>query len=120
MDPLDIEILNPLRDDKPKEFQQILATAKLSHNTLRLHLDSLEDQNLILKIKQPLKGRGRPKFTYSVPGGAGRLPGMLPNPSTGVVSLGFSKLSEICMFERGGFCKRVRGPCTAQICPQIR
>jgi DNA-binding Lrp family transcriptional regulator len=115
MDPFDIEILNHLRDGKHKEFQQILVAVKLSHNTLRLHLDSLEDQNLTLKIKQPVRGRGRPKFTYSVPVGAGGVPGMLPNPSTGVVSLGFSKLSQICRFEKGGFCKRVRGPCTAQI-----
>ena len=120
MDPFDVEILNLLRDGKPREFQQILSEVKLSHNTLRLHLGSLADQNLISKGKRPAKGRGRPSFTYSVPVGEGRVPGMLPNPSTGVVSLSFSKLSQICRFEKGGFCKRVRGPCTARICPQIR
>jgi DNA-binding Lrp family transcriptional regulator len=41
MDPFDLEILNHLKDGKPKEFNQILASVKLSHNTLRLHLDSL-------------------------------------------------------------------------------
>jgi hypothetical protein len=117
MDPLDIAILNHLRDGKPKEFKQILTAVKLSHNTLRHHLDSLEDQNIITKSKQPVKGRGRPRFTYSVPFGEGRVPSMLPNPSTGVVSLSFSKLSQICRFEKGGFCKRVRGPCTARVCP---
>jgi predicted ArsR family transcriptional regulator len=71
MDPLDVEILNHLRDGKPKEFKQILAAVKLSHNTLRHHLDSLEDQKIITKSNQPVKGRGRPKFTYSVPVGAG-------------------------------------------------
>ena len=79
-------ILNHLREGKPKEFNQILAAVKLSHNTLRHHLDSLEDQKIITKSKQPVKGRGRPKFTYSVPVGAGRVPSILPNPSTGVVS----------------------------------
>ena len=120
MDPLDVEILNHLRDDKPKESKQILATVKLSHNTLRHHLDSLEDQNIITKSKQPAKGRGRPRFTYSVPVGEGRVPSVLPNPSTGVVSLTFDKLSQICRFEKGEFCKKVRGPCTARVCPQIR
>ena len=120
MDPLDVAILNQLRDGKPKEFKQILTAVKLSHNTLRHHLDSLEDQNIITKSKQPAKGRGRPKFTYSVPVGEGRVSRVLPNPSTGVVSLSFDKLSQICRFEKGGFCKRVRGPCSARVCPQIR
>ena len=74
MDPLDVAILNHLRDGKPKEFKQILTAVKLSHNTLRHHLDSLEDQNIILKSKQPMKGRGRPKFTYSVSVGEGKVP----------------------------------------------
>ena len=120
MDPLDVEILNHLRDGKPKEFKQILTAVKLSHNTLRHHLDSLEDQNIITKSKQPVKGRGRQKLTYSVPVGEGRVPIMLPNPSTGVVSLSFSKLSQICRFEKGEFCKKVRGSCSARVCPQIR
>src|SRR4030042_4559262 len=120
MDPIDIAILNHLRDGKPKEFKQILPAVKLSHNTLRHHLDSLENKKLISKGKQPAKARGRPKLTYSVPVGEGRVPSVLPNPSTGVVSLTFDKLSQICRFEKGEFCKKVRGPCTARICPQIR
>ncbi|MGD0805780.1 MAG: winged helix-turn-helix domain-containing protein [Candidatus Bathyarchaeia archaeon] len=118
MDPLDIMILNHLRDGKPKEFKQILAAVKLSHNTLRHHLDSLVDQNLITKSKEPVRGRGKPKFTYSVPVGAGRASSMLPNPSTGVVSLSFSKLSQICRFEKGGWCKKIRGRCYASDCPK--
>jgi predicted ArsR family transcriptional regulator len=119
MDPYDLEILNHLRDGKPKEFNQILTSVKLSHNTLRLHLDSLESQFLILKVKQPLKGRGRPKFTYSAAKGASRVPVMVSNPLTGVVSLSFDKLSQICRFEKGEFCKKVRGQCNARVCPQI-
>ena len=120
MDPFDIEILNHLRDGKPKEFNQILTAVKLSHNTLRHHLDLLGDQRIITKSKQPVKGRGRPRFTYSAPVGAGKVPSVLPNPSTGVVSLSFEKLSQICRFEKGEFCKKVRGPCSARVCPQIR
>jgi len=120
MDPFDIEILNHLRDGKPREFDQILAAVKLSHNTLRHHLESLEEQKIITKSKQPMKGRGRPRFTYSALVGLGRVPGLLSSPSTGVVSLSFEKLSQVCRFEKGEFCKKVRGPCSARVCPQIR
>ncbi len=120
MDPFDIDILNHLRDGKPKEFDKILAAVKLSHNTLRHHLDSLEDQGIITKSKQPANGRGRPRFTYSAPVGAGSVPVVLPNPSTGVVLLSFEKLSQVCRFEKGEFCKKVRCPCSARVCPQIR
>jgi predicted ArsR family transcriptional regulator len=120
MDPFDTVILNHLRDGKPREFQQILAAVKFSHNTLRNHLDSLVEQSLILKEKQPIEGRGRPRFTYSAPLGKGKAPALIPNPSTGVVSLSFSKLSQICRFEKGGFCKKLRGSCYASDCPQIR
>ena len=120
MDPFDTVILNILRDGKPREFQQILDSVKFSHNTLRQHLDSLADQRLILKEKRPVKGRGRPRFIYSVPLGKGKAPAVLPNPLIGVVSLSFGRLSQVCRFEKGGFCKKVRGPCNAQVCPQTR
>ena len=122
MNPFNIEIPEPSMTRQTQKFNQILASVKL-HNTLRLHLDSLESQHLILKVKQPLEGRGRPKFTYSAIKGASRVPSMhsvLPNSSTGVVSLSFDKLSQICRFEKGGFCKKVRGQCNARVCPQIR
>ena len=120
MDFFDTAILNLLRDGKPRQFREILATAKFSHNTLRQHLDSLLDQSLLTREKQPVKGRGRPKYAYSAPAGKGRAPAVIPNPSTGVVSLSFVGLSRICRFEKGGFCKKVRGQCSALICPQIK
>ena len=120
MDPFDTAIMNTLRDGKPREFQQILESVRFSHNTLRHHLDSLAEQRHILKEKRPVKGRGRPRFVYSIPLGKGKTPAMLPSPLIGVVSLSFSKLSQICRFEKGGFCKKIRGPCSAQVCPQIR
>ena len=120
MDPFDIEILNQLADGKPKEFNQILASAKLSHNTLRHHLDSLIQQKAVTRSKHPAEGRGRPRFTYSAKVGAGKVAGFLPSPSTGVFSLTFEKLSQICRFEKGEFCKKVRGRCSARVCPQIR
>ena len=120
MDPFDTVILNILRDGKPREFQQILDLVKFSHNTLRHHLDSLADQKLITKEKRPVKGRGRPRFVYSIPLGKGKKTAMLPSSMIGMVSLSFSKLSQVCRFEKGGFCKKIRGQCSARVCPQIR
>ena len=117
MDPFDVEILNLLRDGKPREFQQILSEVKLSHNTLRLHLGSLADQNLISKGKRPAKGRGRPRITYSIPLSTDKSLHMIPNPSTGVVSLSFSKLSRVCRFEKSGFCDKAGSSCNAQNSP---
>jgi len=51
MDLFDTAILNVLRDGEPREFKQILDSAKFSHNNLRHHLDSLTDQRHILKEK---------------------------------------------------------------------
>jgi predicted ArsR family transcriptional regulator len=98
MDPLDIAILNYLRDGKPKEFKQILTAVKLSHNTLRHHLDSLEDQNIITKSKQPVKGRGRPTYVYSLSSGGRKVALMIRSGVEGVVALPFSSLGQVCRF----------------------
>jgi predicted ArsR family transcriptional regulator len=60
------DILNVLRDGKPKDFHQLLREVDFSYNTLRLNLTRLVDQGLILKEKTPSKGRGRPRLTYSL------------------------------------------------------
>jgi predicted ArsR family transcriptional regulator len=120
MDLFDTAILNLLRDAKPREFQEILTAVKFSHNTLRQHLDYLLDQSFITRDKRSNKERGRPRYVYSVPTGKGKASAVIPNPSTGVVSLSFSRLSQFCRFEKGGFCKKVRSQCSAWICPQIK
>jgi DNA-binding HxlR family transcriptional regulator len=49
MDPYDKEILNALKDEKPRNFYQILDTATFSHKTLRLHFNSLVNKGLIVR-----------------------------------------------------------------------
>lgn len=120
MDVFDTAILNVLRDGKPRQFQEILTAVKFSHNTLRQHLDSLLDKNLITRDKLPTKGRGRPGYAYSVISGRNEVSTVISNPSTGVVSLTFGRLSQFCRFEKGGFCKSVRNQCNARICPQLK
>jgi len=120
MEPIDVAITGSLMKTKSRFFNQILGDVGVAPNTLRLHLDRLINQGIVSREKLPVNGRGRPKFTYSMLTGANTpsTPGL--NPSTGVVSLGFTRLSQVCRFEKGGFCKKVRGSCNARICPQIR
>ncbi len=119
MDEFDEETLEALRDGKPHTFQQILEKVNFSHNTLRLHLDKLVDQRLITREKVTRETRGRPTYVYSVSSAGRRASMMLRSGVDEVVVLPFSGLSQVCRFEKGGFCKKMRVDCEAQICPQI-
>ena len=55
-------IFEALKDDRPRDFRQILQKVDFSHNTLRLHLDCLVDQGLIIKEKSPSNGLGETKI----------------------------------------------------------
>jgi hypothetical protein len=78
------------------------------------------DQKLILKEKVVREARGRPTFVYSVTSAGRRAFALLRSGVDDVVVLPFASLGQVCRFEKGGFCKRVRADCEAQICPQIR
>ena len=93
----------------------------LSHNTLRLHLDNLVDQALVTRQKILRKDPGRLSFTYSIrPRGGGVVLGPLSEVDVGVVTLPFSRLGQVCRFEKGGFCKKIRAGFEARNCPQIK
>ena len=119
MGELDEETLNALRDGKPHTFNQLLEKITFSHNTLTLHLDKLVDQKLILKEKISRETRGRPIYVYSVSSAGRKASLMLRSGVEAVVAIPFSSLGQVCRFEKGGFCKRLRVECEAQICPQI-
>ena len=119
MDEFDEETLDALRDGKPHSFNQLQSKITFSHNTLRLHLDKLVDQRLITREKVAREARGRPTYVYSVSPAGRRASVMLRSGVDDVVVLPFSALGQVCRFEKGGFCKRIRGDCEAQICPQI-
>ena len=67
--------------------------------------------------KRPVKGCWRPRYASSVPLGSGEVSRMLLNPSTGVVSLSFGGLSQICRFGKSGFCEGAGSSCNAQDSP---
>jgi predicted ArsR family transcriptional regulator len=69
MDPYEKEIMNALKDGKPRSFHQILDEIGFSHNTLRLHLNSMVDEGLVAREKMPSKGRGRPVSSTAHPSG---------------------------------------------------
>ena len=113
-------ILEALKDGRPRDFKQILRKVDFSHNTLRLQLGNLVDQGLIFKEKTPSKGLGRPKFMYSVPSKVSRqVSRLLSEDYAEIFSLTFSRLKSICKYEKGGYCKKKKGQCEAQNCPQI-
>ena len=66
-----------------------------------------------------MNGCLRPRYASSVPLGSGKVSGMLLNPLTGVVSLSFGGLSQICRFEKGGFCDKDGSSCNARDSPYI-
>jgi len=120
MDPFDERILKVLSDGKKRSFHQLLGEVGFSHNTLRLHLESLVDRGLVLREKMPRRGHGRPMFTYALsPSLKRQITHMLSEPYVEFVSLPFSKLKHLCRFEKGGYCKKIRAVCEAQNCPQI-
>ena len=120
MDPFDERILTVLGDGKPRGFHQLLGEAGFSHNTLRLHLERLVDKGLVLKQKMPKNGLGRPRFSYSLPPRLKHhISLILSEPSIEVVSLPFSRLRHLYRFEKGGYCKKIKGACKPQNCPQI-
>ena len=120
MDPFDERILKVLSDGKKRSFHQFLGEVGFSHNTLRLHLESLVDRGLALKEKMPRRGHGRPMFTYSLsPSLKRQIIRMLSEPCVEFVFLPFSKLKHLCRFEKGGYCKKIRAVCEAKKCPEI-
>ena len=67
----------------------------------------------------PRKGPGRPLFDYRLSRGAEKAVSALLNPSLGLVAVSFEGLRRVCMREKGGFCKEIRGQCTPFSCPLV-
>jgi hypothetical protein len=65
MDPYDRRIINSLKGGITKESSQLLSDAGFSHNTLRQHLDNLVDASLVVRLKRPKEGPGRPGMSTS-------------------------------------------------------
>ena len=119
MDHFDKEVLQALKDNIQRNFQEILSEVSFSHNTLREHLDKLILQGIIHRQKAPQQGPGRPIYVYSLPPEVKRRLASLLNPELGLVSLPFNRLKRICRHEKGGYCKEIRGRCQVTKCPQI-
>lgn len=116
MDPYDEEILNVLKDRKPRNFQQILDEIGFSHNTLSFHLNSLVDEGLISRKKTPSGGRGRPVYLYTSVEASTTASGA----SGELLVLTFSELKRICRHSRGGRCRETKARCEPDFCPHIR
>jgi predicted ArsR family transcriptional regulator len=121
VDPIDEAILTTVQDGNPGVFAQLLDRTGISHNTLRLHLEYLLSQGVVVREKTPAAGLGRPKFAYVIPQRVRhQVSAALSDPFIEIVSLPFSRLKHLCRFEKGGYCKQARKGCEAQNCPQIK
>ncbi|MGD0027723.1 MAG: hypothetical protein ABSC91_02150 [Candidatus Bathyarchaeia archaeon] len=121
VDPFDEAILIAFQDGKPRVFIQLLDVTGISHNTLRLHLENLANQGLVVKEKTPATGMGRPRFPYLIPQRVRQqVSAALSDPFIEIVSLPFTRLKHLCRFEKGGYCKQAKKGCEAQDCPQIK
>jgi predicted ArsR family transcriptional regulator len=108
--------IEPLEDGTSSNFTQILDTVFFSHNTLRLHLNSMVEKGLIIREKSPSKCRGRPSYLYRASAEALASASGAPG---GVVTLNFSDLKRLCRYQRGGRCRETRDRCKLESCPQI-
>jgi hypothetical protein len=106
-----------LRDSGPREFQAFSSAKRglPQHIEHPPRLTGVARCNT--KGKRPVNGCLRPRYASSVPLGSGKVSRILLNPSTGVVSLSFGRLSQICRFEEGGFCEKAGSSCDAQDSP---
>jgi hypothetical protein len=120
MDFFDQRILASLKDGKPKHFNLLLAQVGFSHNTLQQHLRCLVDKSLIVKQKQALRATGRPKFIYQLSSTTVRLKVAQNDANVEPVGIVFSRLRQVCLFEKGGRCKLIRKQCSPQFCPEIK
>jgi len=112
--------MNILKDGIPKEFIELLSKVGFSHITLRQHLNKPLGDGLVVRVKRPRTGPGRPMYVYSLPKGVDkRVASILSQSYMGLVVLSFEGLSRLCRHEKGGFCKEIRGGCAPQDYPRI-
>jgi predicted transcriptional regulator len=119
MDFFDEQVVRALREGRSKDFHQILDEVGFSHNTLQRHLNALVTKGVIAREKMLGEGRGRPTFRYSLPQGESRLTAATLTGLDEMVALPFHELNRLCRFQKGGRCRRIKGRCEPQNCPQI-
>src|SRR4030067_1713658 len=106
MDFFDERVLAALKDGNPKACTRLLEEVGFSHNPLQQHLERLTARGLVVREKVAANGFGRPKFAYHVPSRTTKqVNAALDDPQGGLVAMAFSRLWNVCRFEKGGHCK---------------
>ena len=92
-------------------LRRLVDASGFARQTVHNHLKHLTASGLVLRevVKY---GRGRPEILYRVSRQAFRMP-----EGAVMVSLAFQRLRHACRFEKGGWCKEVRGNCAQENCP---
>jgi len=92
-------------------IRRLVDASGFARQTVHNHLKHLTASGLVLR--EAVKyGRGRPEILYRVSRQALRMP-----EGAVMVSLAFQRLRRVCRFEKGGWCKEVRGDCAPDSCP---
>jgi len=97
-------------EEKRLSLSQLVERSGLARQTVHNHLRHLAESG-ILSQEALKRGRGRPTILYSM----SRKPVEIEGAD--IVSLAFQKLKHACRFEKGGWCKELRGKCDPEKCP---
>jgi len=98
-----------------RSLVQLMEETGFSRATIFNHLPHLG--GAVSKELVTAKRRGRPGLLYKL--AKVRLNLEAQSKPPGIVSITFPKLKHVCRFEKGGFCKQLKKPCTPQTCPII-
>ena len=96
--------------DSTLNLSQLVERSDLARQTVHNHLRHLVEIG-ILSHEAVKSGRGRPTILYR----RSRQP-VEAGEGVDLVALTFQKLRHACRFEKGGWCKEVRGKCAPERC----
>ena len=98
-------------DSERMSLSQLVERSGLARQTVHNHLKHLVEAGIV--FQEAVKhGRGRPKVFYH----KSRQP-IETLEGADIVRLTFQKLKHACRFEKGGWCKEVKGKCVQEKCP---
>ena len=92
-------------------LSQLIQRSGLARQTVHNHLRHLLKAGIVSE-EAVKRGRGRPTILYR----RSKQPVQMVEMAD-IVSLTFQRLKHVCRFEKGGWCKEIKGKCTPERCP---
>jgi len=104
-------LIEILKDKNDLSLSQLVEKSGLARQTVHNHLKHLLETSY-LSQEAVKSGRGRPTMVYHR-----SKQHVEVLEEVDVVRLKFQKLKHACRFEKGGWCKELRGKCASEKCP---